>query len=439
LIPSSLAVIVATFPEAERGRAVGAWTAFGAIASVIGPVAGGELLALASWRVLFLINVPFVAVCIALILTMIPRAAPSRRKRTVDLTGAALCVAGLAAAVFALIEEPRLGWSSPAVIGTLGAGIVLLGLFLAWERHARDPMLPLGLFARRNFAIANLETFAVYAGLGIAIFFLVLFLQQVGHYTPLNSGLATLPVTVLMFTLSQRFGALASRFGPRLFMSVGPLIAATGLFLMLRLSTRPDYVAEVLPAVLVFGLGLSMTVAPLTTTVLSGVAAERAGIASAVNNATARIAGLLGTTAVGAVIAASFSSTLDAHLRGMRLDSSGRAAVLAAKHLVLGRPSVARLDAIEARAITHAANAASLQAFHIGIAIAGALVLLGAIAGAIGIENDPTSAAVLRPARRAASAAARGPARSAATDIRGAIPLRAGGRIARRSCYRAGR
>jgi EmrB/QacA subfamily drug resistance transporter len=388
LLPSSLAVIVATFPEAERGRAIGVWTAFGAIATVIGPLAGGELLALAVWRWLFVINVPFVVTCIVLIQTVVPR--PSRGKtaqRTLDFAGAGLCVIGLGATVFALIEAPRLGWSSPAVLGSLSTGVAVLAAFVIWERRARDPMLPLGLFARRNFAIANIETFLIYAGLAIALFFLVLFLQQVAGYSPLHSGLATLPVTILLFTLSQRFGALAGRLGPRLFMSLGPLIAAAGLFLLLRLSVHPSYAGDVLPAVVVFGLGLAMTVAPLTATVLAGVEPDRAGIASAVNNATARIAGLLGTTSVGAVIAARFAAQFSAGVNGLRLGAAARSAAVAAKHLVLGHPDVAAVPAAQAHAITRAADAASLSSFHTAIAIAAGLVLLGAIAGAIGIEN----------------------------------------------------
>ena len=247
-------------------------------------------------------------------------------------------------------------------------------------------MLPLGLFRRRNFSAGNIETFSMYAGLSILFFFLVLFLQQVGGYTPLQSGLATLPVTLVMFVLSRRFGALADRFGPRFFMGAGPLVAACGLLLLQRVGVKVDYVTEVLPALLVFALGLSMTVAPLTAAVLAG-AEHEAGIASGVNNAIARVAGLLGTASVGAVVAASFGSTLESHLSGTTLGPAARAAVAEAKRLPLGRPDVHGLPPGQARAFTAAAEQASLHSFHLGLAIAAALVAIGGLVGVVGIRN----------------------------------------------------
>ena len=390
LVPSSLAVIVNTFPAAERGPAIGSWTAWGAIAGVLGPLAGGELLAIASWRWVFLVNVPLAGVCVALILFAIPRA-PVRAHgpRRIDVPGAVLCAAGLAGPVFALIEQPRLGWGSAAVIGPLIAGVVLLVAFMAYESRAADPMLPLGLFRGRNFAAGNIETFAMYAGLSILFFFLVLFMQQIGGYSPLKSGLATLPVTVVMFVLSRRFGALADRFGPRLFMGVGPLMAAAGLLLLQRVDTHVDYLADVLPGLVVFSLGLSMTVAPLTAAVLAG-AERQAGIASGVNNAIARIAGLMGTAAVGAAVAASFGARLDSSLAGTGLGNAGREAVKAAKRLPLGRPDVHGLPSAQAHALNRAAEAASLHSFHLGLAIAAGLVALGGMIGVTGIRNPRT-------------------------------------------------
>jgi EmrB/QacA subfamily drug resistance transporter len=391
LVPSSLAVIVNTFPQSERGKAIGSWTAWGAIAGVLGPLAGGELLALASWRWIFLINVPFVIACVSLILIAIPMSAPrAPGARRIDFTGAALGAAGLGGPVFALIEQPRLGWSSPAVLAPLIAGVALLGIFALFESRTPEPMLPLKLFRRRNFAAGNLETFAMYAGLSILFFFLLLFLQQIGGYTPLKSGLATLPATVVMFVLSRRFGALADRFGPRLFMGVGPLVAAVGLLLFQRVGLRPDYLSEVLPALLVFALGLSMTVAPLTTAVLAG-SEQEAGIASGVNNAVARIAGLLGTAAIGAVISSAFSASLERHLAGTALGPEARALIRTAERLPLGRPNVSGLPAGQAHALRQAAELASLHSFHLGLAIAAALVAIGGIIGAAGIRT-PTQA-----------------------------------------------
>jgi EmrB/QacA subfamily drug resistance transporter len=387
LVPSSLAVIVNTFPASERGKAIGSWTAWGAIAGVVGPLAGGELLALASWRWIFLINVPLVIVCVSLILTVIPASAPrTAHARRIDFTGAALCAAGLGGPVFALIEQPRLGWSSAAVLAPLIGGVALLALFLAFEPRAREPMLPLGLFRRRNFAAGNVETFSMYAGLSILFFFLVLFLQQIGGYSPLQSGLATLPATVLMFLLSRRFGALADRFGPRLFMGTGPLVAAGGLLLFQRTGVRADYISEVLPAVLVFALGLSMTVAPLTAAVLAG-SEHDAGIASGVNNAVARVAGLLGTAAVGAAISSAFSASLESHLAGTTLGPGARALVRTAERLPLGRPNVSALPVGQAHALREAAEQASLHSFHLGLAIAAALVAVGGVVGVAGIRN----------------------------------------------------
>jgi EmrB/QacA subfamily drug resistance transporter len=387
LIPSSLAVIVATFSESERGAAIGTWTAFGAVAAAIGPLGGGLLLGIGSWRWIFLINLPFVALCLALILTAIPRAAPHEGARAIDLTGALLCALGLGGPVFALIEQPRLGWSSPAVMLGLIAGVLLFAAFLVYESRASHPMLPLSLFARRNFAVGNIETFAMYAGLSVLFFFLVLFLQQVAGYSPLRSGLAMLPTTLVMLALSRRFGALADRFGPRLFMGAGPLIAGAGLLLLLRVGTHVDYFTEVLPALLLFSLGLSMTVAPLTAAVLAGVEERQAGIASGVNNAVARVAGLLGVAALGAVVAVQFSTTLDRELAGVRLSAPAQAAVAQAKRLTLGHPSVAGLTLRQAHAITAAADTASLDSFRVGIGIAGGLVLLGGLIGAAGIQN----------------------------------------------------
>jgi len=387
LTPASLAVIVATFREEERGPAIGTWTAFGAVAGVLGPLGGGLLLNIASWRWIFLINVPFVIVCIGLILTVVPRSDRVRTGRRVDYGGALLCALALGGPVFALIEQPRLGWASPAVAGPLIAGVALFALFLVYESRHPDPMLPLQLFRRRNFSAGNVETLAMYAGLSILFFFLTLFLQQVAGYSPLQSGLATLPVTVVMFFLSRLFGTLADRHGPRLYMGVGPMVAAGGLLLFQRVGIKADYVTEILPPLVIFSVGLSMTVAPLTAAVLAGADEDQAGIASGVNNAIARVAGLLGVAALGAVVAAQFTSSLDHRLAGTPLSPPGRRAVAEAKRLTLGRPSVAGVPRPEAVAIAHAADQASLHSFRIGMGIAGGLVFLGGAIGAAGIRN----------------------------------------------------
>ena len=419
LMPSSLAVIVATFPEQERGAAIGTWTAFGAIATALGPLGGGLLLGVASWRWIFLINVPFVVACVGLILAVIPPAAPAAVARRVDFAGAVLCALGLGGPVFALIEQPRLGWSSPAVLGSLLGGAALFGAFLLHEARARDPMLPLGLFARRNFAVGNLETLTVYAGLSVVFFLVVLYLQQVAGYSPLQSGLATLPVTVVMLLCSRRFGALADRMGPRLFMGAGPVLGGLGLLTLLRVSVRVDYLTEVLPGLLLFALGLSLTVAPLTAAVLACVEERRAGIASGVNNAVARVAGLLGIAAIGALVAVQFGASIDSHLQGVPLSPRAQAVLVQAKHTALGHPALngippAQLPPGQAAAIAHAADVASLHAFRIGIGIAGLLVLFGGVIGAVGIENPQRSV-------RAAECAG-GPLVGASPDAAGCHP-----------------
>ena len=387
LVPSSLAVIVNTFPEKERGPAIGTWTAWGAVAGVLGPLVGGELLDVASWRWIFVINIPLAAICVALILTQIPASAPRRTgARSVDYLGATLCALGLGGPVFALIEQPRLGWSSPGVTGPLIGGLAVFALFLFWESRAREPMLPLKLFRRRNFSAGNVETFSMYAGLSILFFFLGLFLQQIGGYTPLQSGLATLPTTIIMFALSRRVGALADRHGPRLFMGAGPLVAAGGLLLFQRTGVKADYVSEILPAVLVFSIGLSLTVAPLTAAVLAGSEHE-AGIASGVNNAVARVAGLLGTAAVGAAISSSFVSFFNARVGSVASDPRAQAALREARRLPLGKPKLHGAGPHAGHVVTAAAEAASLHAFHLGMMIAAVLVGAGGVVGAVFIEN----------------------------------------------------
>jgi EmrB/QacA subfamily drug resistance transporter len=316
LTPAGLAVIASTFSGEERGAAIGTWTAWTGVAFVIGPLVGGWLVTNASWRWVFIVNVPFAIGTAALVAYAVPRHESTGPRPRVDFVGAVLCVLGLGGPVFALIEEPRRGWGDPLIVVPLVAGIALFAAFLWWERRAPQPMLPLGLFARRNFTFANLETLTVYAGLSTLTFFLVLFLQQLAGYSALRSGLALLPVTVVMFLLSPRVGRLSMRLGPRLFMSVGPLITAAALGGMARLSPGFTYGYELLPPLLVFAIGLSMIVAPLTATVLADADESDAGIASGVNNAVARVAGLLGIAVVGASVAGA-DNRLD--LSGFRL------------------------------------------------------------------------------------------------------------------------
>ena len=383
LTPSALALIVAAFPAAERGSAIGSWTAWAGIATVVGPLAGGYLVDGVSWRLIFAINVPFVAATLILVSVAVPRRERGMAHAPVDWLGAALTAFGLAGPVLALIRQPAVGWGSAQVWGPLIAGVLLLAAFLVHESRTAYPMLPLGLFRHRNFAVGNLETFAMYGGLGTTFFFLVLFLQQVAGWSALNAGLAMLPSTIVMFLLSKRAGRLADRLGPRLFMGGGPLLAAAGLVLMQRLDAHVDYVTDLLPALLVFSLGLSATVAPLTATVLADADESNAGIASGVNNAIARIAGLLAVAAVGAVVAAQFSASLDKPLARVALPPAGRAAVDDARREILARVDPGRTGAEVAVAVEDA----SVHAFHVGMGIAAVLVALGGVLGLAAIRN----------------------------------------------------
>ena len=315
LTPAGLAVITTTFRGEERGAAIGAWTAWTGIAFVVGPLVGGWLVTHASWRWVFIINVPFAIVTAALVAYALPRREPTASRPRVDVVGGVLCVLGLGGPVFALIEEPTRGWGDPLILAPLAAGPLLLAAFIAWERRTPQPMLKLGLFKLRNFTFANVETFAVYAGLSTLTFFLVLFVQQLDGYSALRSGLALLPISIVMFVLSPRVGRLSMRVGPRAFMGFGPLVAAVGVLGLTRLKPGFTYWWDLLPALLVFSVGLSMIVAPLTATVLSEANESDAGIASGVNNAVARVAGLLGIAIVGAAVAA--NNNLDVH--GFRL------------------------------------------------------------------------------------------------------------------------
>jgi EmrB/QacA subfamily drug resistance transporter len=312
LTPASLAMLTATFSGAERGAAIGQWTAWSGISFVVGPTIGGWLVDVSSWRVIFLINVPIALATLVLVARLGGIRQSPRRDLRVDLPGAILCVAGLGLLVAGFIEQPHRGWTDPFVWGGIVGGAVLLGVFVAYELHAPLPMLPLRLFRLRNFSVANVETLAVYGALSGLSVFLTLFLLEFSGYSAFRAGVALLPVTIVMFFLSPRTGRLSMQYGPRLFMAVGPVIAGVAVLAYVRLPTHPSYWTDILPALLVFAIGLSLTVAPLTTTVLSDARAGDAGVASGVNNAVARIAGLLAVAVLG-IAAAGSADHLTSH------------------------------------------------------------------------------------------------------------------------------
>ncbi|NOV98959.1 MFS transporter [Isoptericola halotolerans] len=291
LVPSSLALIISTFDGPAQARAIGTWTAWTGTAMIVGPFVGGGLVDLVSWRWVFWINLPVVAVTLVLLRRVPPSGVVAGRR--IDLLGAALAALGLAAAVLGLIEQ---------IWPMVGVGAVLLVAFVVVERRSADPMLPLRLFRVRNFAWGNLATAAVYGALAFGGFVLTLFLQQVAGYSATAAGVAQLPTTFAMLLLSTRFGTLAGRYGARWFMTVGPVVAGCGFLLMLTMDAEATYVTQVLPGILVFGLGLAVTVAPLTAAILGSVPSSDAGIASAVNNAVSRVAGLVVIAFAGVIL-----------------------------------------------------------------------------------------------------------------------------------------
>jgi EmrB/QacA subfamily drug resistance transporter len=379
LVPSSLALIISNFSGPAQGRAVGLWTAWTGIAFVVGPLLGGFLVDAASWRWIFAINVAPIAVTLYL-LSRAGMVKDEQVKARVDFIGALLCALGLSGPVFALIEQPRYGWSDPLIWVPLAVGVALFAGFLLYERRAKQPMLPLGLFRNHNFSVGNIATLAIYAGLTAGMFLITVFLQQVSGYSALRAGLSLLPVTLLLFVLSPRFGALASRYGPRLFMGFGPLVAGGGFLLMLHLGADVHYWREFFPPIMIFGLGLAMTVAPLTAAILGDVPSKQAGIASAVNNAVARVAGLLAVAAVGAIVALQFGSALE------RLCSTAPASALnraKSAPLVITPPAPYQHNAVFRGALSQA----SVSGFHVGIGTIAGLLIVGGVISLTGIRN----------------------------------------------------
>ncbi len=371
LVPGSLAIVAATFEGAERGKAVGTWTAWTGIATVIGPAGGGALVSALSWRAIFWVNIPLIAATVALTLHSVRESRDPEAFHGVDWLGIVLSAVGLAGPVLALIEQPTRGWGDPVVWVSMVVGVACFALFVLWEARARHPMLELSLFRIRNFRVANLTTLSAYAGLIGGLFFVGLFLQQVAGYSPIEAGLATTPVSLILFFLSPRWGKLASGTGPRLPMCIGPIVGGLGLLMLMRVGADGNYVADVLPAILVFGLGLSATVAPLTATVLDSVEERHVGIASGVNNGIARVAGLLAVAVLGAVISAKFGA-----------DVGGDAG---------------------SNPLTASEPEASAAAFHLGVFIAGLLMIAGGIFAGIGIENPKRTVEAV-PSRGSAQA-----------------------------------
>ena len=305
LVPSSLAMINSRFSGAQQARAIGTWTAWTGTAFVIGPLLGGVLVYTLSWRWIFGINIAPLAVTLYLTTKLSHDEFRPERRAKIDVVGAVLNAVGLTGAVYALIEQQRFGLSNPAVMTSLLVGVACLVAFPWWERRAPNPMMPLHIFAARNFAVGNLATVFLYAAVSLGTLLVALFLQETAGMSAIEAGFATLPIPVLSFFLARWFGTLAGRHGPRLYMALGPLIAAAGYLLMTSLDDPFDFWTQMLPGLVVFGLGLSMTVSPLTAAILAAVDPAQSGIGSAINNAISRVSGLIAIAFLGVIVGGS--------------------------------------------------------------------------------------------------------------------------------------
>jgi EmrB/QacA subfamily drug resistance transporter len=326
LVPGSLSIISATFDDAERGRAIGTWSGFSAITTALGPVIGGWLIEHVSWRAAFFLNVPLALIVVVLSLRFMDESHDPSRSARIDWLGAVLGVVGLGGVVFGLLEWTPLGPSHPMVIGSLALGVACLVMLVVVERRAPNPMMPLHLFRSRTFTLANALTLLLYGALGIVLFLLPLDLIQVQHYSATEAGAALVPLAVIMFALSRWAGGLVARVGPRIPLTIGPAIAAVGIALFARGTPGDSYWSGVFPAVCLLGLGMAITVAPLTTTVMGAVETAHSGVASGINNTVSRVAGLLAIAVFGVLLSRKFDTDVKP-----RLDQLGLPAVVRAQ------------------------------------------------------------------------------------------------------------
>jgi EmrB/QacA subfamily drug resistance transporter len=377
LVPGSLAIISASFPEDERGQAIGTWSGSTAITTAMGPVIGGWLIEHVSWRAVFFLNLPLALAVLLLVARYVPESRNEEESQKLDLLGASLATLSLGAIVYGLIESSRLGLRSPVVVGALSVGMIIFAVFIVVEARVQHPMMPLSLFRSRNFAGANLLTLFLYASLAGTLFFMPLNLIQVQGYTATAAGAATLPFILIMFLLSRWSGGLVKRYGARLPLVVGPIIAAVGFALFLRPGVGGSYVTTFLPAIVVLGFGMAISVAPLTTTVMNSVTQSHAGIASGVNNAVSRTAGLLAVAVFGLIMFHAFNGCLEQRLNVMPIPADARQS-LNAERLKLAAAGIPRSLNEETRAtIKQAINECFVFGFRRVMLVGAALALAG--------------------------------------------------------------
>jgi EmrB/QacA subfamily drug resistance transporter len=390
LIPGSLAIISNSFSENERGRAIGTWSGFSAITTGIGPVIGGWLIEHVSWRAVFFINLPIALLVILIALRHVADTSDKENTR-VDWLGAILAATGLGALVYGLIESSRLGFSDRWVVFVLIAAGVLLIVFLFVEARISQPMLPLALFRVRTFTGANLLTFLLYAALGGTLFFLPLNLIQIQHYSATAAGAALLPFILVISFLSRWSGGLVVRYGAKLPLIVGPLIVAFGYLLFIRPSVGGSYWTNFFPPILILGLGMAVSVAPLTTTVMNSVAQNRAGLASGVNNAVARTAGLLAIAVLGIVMLHVFNDRLDQRLAEMKLPASVSQSLQSERAKLADMMVPKDQDPATQQMIRRAIDEAFLSGFRAVMAIGAALAVASAITSLTLIKSTRAS------------------------------------------------
>lgn len=324
LVPGSLAIISATFSGADRGRAIGTWSGFSAITTAIGPVLGGWLIERVSWRAAFFLNVPLAVAVVALAVAFMGESKDSSRGKGIDWIGGALAVLGLGGVVLGLIEWPALGAGEPVVLASLVLGVIMLVALVMVEARGRNPMMPLDVFRSRTFSLANGLTLLLYAALAMVMFLVPLVLIQVQHYTATEAGAAIVPFAVIMFAGSRWAGGLIGRVGPRLPLTVGPIVAAAGIAMFALTRVGGSYWSAVFPAVCLMGAGMTITVAPLTTAVMGAVETAHSGVASGINNAVSRVAGLLAIAVFGVLLANSFNARVQPSLDELRLPAPAR-------------------------------------------------------------------------------------------------------------------